>query len=304
MSSNEKDTTVPSSSSDTASPPRREPFFESARRFSDMQFSHILHSLMGIPSNISPPNTSNWAIVDDDHEIPSPSSNNDDNPRTQRSDSLVGEIRHHDSSSSPDNNGKSGGSGVGILGCIKTETFVPKSAETERRERERVASSLWDSTWLSPPTAGLLWGGDDPFGILRRAECMQREAESLLSRLLMAQEGDSAGQSLPGETELDYYKFFERQYARSSGMECTTAEAERRVVQELTETRSFTGTDGVTRTKRVQVKRYGDGTEERTAVEDVTYPRSLSSSGGRIVEVEDRSGNSRSEILDAVKEGK
>jgi len=300
MPGNEKDATVPNSSSDTAPSPRREPFFESVRRFSDMQFSHILHSLMGIPSNISPPNTSNWAIVGDDHEISSPSSDNDDNshqPRTQRNDSLVG------SSSPPDNNGKNGGSGVGILGCIKTETSVPKYAEAERRERERVASSLWDSTWLSPPTAGLLWGGDDPFGILRRVECMQREAESLLSRLLMAQEGASAGQSSLGETELDYYKYFERQYARSSGTEHTAAEAGRRVVQELTETRSFTGTDGITRTKKVQVRRYGDGAEERTVVEDVTYPQSLSSRG-RIVEVEDRSRNPRSEILDAVKEGK
>ena len=221
-------------------PPNRRPFFETVRRYSDMQFSTLLHNLIGLPSSVSPPsNKSDWIL---DSDIPASDPSNP-RPRTVRSgsDSIVEEVRKLQ-----DDDGKDGGAGLGLQRTVSN--IMPK---TETKEAKRV---LQDGGWE--------WRA--PLGVVKAFEEAHREfflsTQRSFARDTRPPLLSSLSESNAGGTELDYYAFFERESNRP------------RVVAAFEEVRSITGVDGVTNTRRVEVRKFSDGKEERVEKVNTRLP--------------------------------
>jgi hypothetical protein len=102
--------------------PAREPFYQTVRRFSDMQFSTLLHSLIGLPSMIAPPSSTGWAVEnakDGEEAVGSPSSlSNSHRSHRSVSDAILEDAQKPPSESKEDgksqNDDDSGGGGVGL----------------------------------------------------------------------------------------------------------------------------------------------------------------------------------------------
>ncbi|KAF8541579.1 hypothetical protein BDD12DRAFT_828964 [Trichophaea hybrida] len=253
----------PSDSKDTATtatPPKREPFFDTVRRFSDLQFSTLLHSLIGLPSSLSPPSTSGWIIDDDlaDSERPPP------RPHRSGSDSIIDEVHKLRDNNNNDDDGKNGGIGS----FHRSTSSTGSGGESNAGKREIVGP-------------GELFGfPTSPLDMFRAFE----EAHGANFRSLLSEANNPAPPSSSSTTELDYYSFFERQFRQQSPPRHDDPSQPRRLVKSYSEVRSVTGPDGVTKTRRVEVKKYADGSEERREKDGVVLP-DTTSGNPRITEI-------------------
>jgi len=254
----------PSDSKDTA-PPKREPFFDTVRRISDLQFSALLHSLIGLPSSLSPPSTSGWIIDDDlaDPEHPSP------RPHRSGSDSIINEV-HKLRDNDDDDDGKNGG----VRSFHSSTTSTGSAGESSAGKKEMMAP-------------GEFFGFPSPFDVFRAFE----QAHGAIFRSLLSEANTPALPPVTPEnttttpsTELDYYSFFERQFRQQSPPRHDPSQP-RRLVESYSEVRSVTGPDGVTTTRRVEVKKYADGSEERREREGVVLPDTSTVGNPRITEI-------------------
>jgi hypothetical protein len=243
----------PSSPEAAPQPPKREPFFQTVRRFGDYQFSTLLHSLIGLPSSLSPPATNGWILDDDIDPADTP------RPRTQRSgsDSIVDEVRKLRDDEERKGGGGGGSGGMGVARTI-SGPVVPESAPPSTDRKREVV------------TVGEVFTIPTPVEMLRGFEDLQRE----LFRPLATPRPDLRrnNTTTATETELDYYSFFERQFRRQNPAPEDAPQGQRRVVEAFSEARSFTGPDGVTKTRRVEMKKFSDGSEERIEREGSTSP--------------------------------
>jgi len=227
-----------------AVPPKREPFFDTVRRISDYQISTLLHSLIGLPSSISPPQNTGWL---DDSDMLAVDGRDELMARSKTvrsgSDSIVDEVRKLRDDEERKGGSGSGGLGPTISGAVTSAgTTGDSSGDSAKKE-----SAMLPDGYFVPSAANML----------HRFEELHRELfwPFPAGRSYSA----SASVSSSASTELDYYKFFEQHYRRprSGG----TAEG-KTVVERVSEVRTVKGPDGVTKTKHVEVKRFSDGTEE------------------------------------------
>lgn len=242
-----KDKNVP------AVPPKREPFFDTVRRFSDYQISTLLHSLIGLPSSISPPQNTGWLndsdmiAVDGRDELVA-------RPKAVRSgsDSIVDEVRKL----RDDEERKGGGSG-GMGPTIPRAVTSAGTAGDNSGDSAKKESAMLPDGFFVPSAANMLHRFEELHSELFRHFSAGRSYST------------SASVSSSASTELDYYKFFEQNYRRprSGG----TAE-ERTVIEKVSEVHTVKGPDGVTKTKQIEVKRFSDGTEERREREKTILP--------------------------------
>ncbi|KAI5844793.1 hypothetical protein BZA05DRAFT_157859 [Tricharina praecox] len=274
-----------------AVPPKREPFFDTVRRISDYQISTLLHSLIGLPSSLSPPQNSGWL---DDSDLTAVDGRDEmlPRPKTVRSgsDSIVDEVRKLRDDEERKGGSGSGSGGMGIGPAIS-----------------RAATSTGASAAAAGNSGGGGGGGGDsakremamlpesffvpsPASMLRGFEELHKE----LFRPFLADRSYSAsapaGSSSATTTELDYYKFFDQQYryppsGGGGGGGGGGASEGKIVVERVSEVRSATGSDGVTRTTQIEVKRYSDGTEERREMQKSILPRDGGGGGERIREI-------------------
>ena len=265
-----------SSPSDGSKEPKREPFFDTVRRFSDYHISSVLRSLVGLPSSLSPPATSGWIIDDEaDNSAPPPP------PPRPGSDSVVDEVRKLGDKNDDGNDGKrsggGGGGGVGIPHCSAT-TAPAAAGKGDAGTPEKMEM-------LDPDFGELLAIASPLLHMVGAIEATHRE---MFRTLAQAGAAAAAAPVLPARsaaTELDYYSFFARQFQQHRDEErdkdslptttttTTTTTRPRAVVESYSEVRSVTGPDGVTKTRRVEVKKYADGSEERRESEGLVLPR-------------------------------
>jgi len=236
-------------------PPKREPFFDTVRRISDYQISTLLHSLIGLPSSLSPPQNSGWigdadlTAVDGRDELMA-------SPKAVRSgsNSIADEVRKL-----RDDEERKGGSGSGGMGM---EPTISKAATSTGAAGSGSGDSAKREMTMLPDSFSV----PSPASMLRGFE----ELHNKLFRPLLVNRSSASASANSSNTELDYYIFFEQQFRRPpSG---ATGEG-KTVVERASEVRSVASPDGVTRTGRIEVKRFSDGTEERKEGENTALPR-------------------------------
>ena len=259
-----------SNPNDPPASPKREPFFETVRRFSDLQFTTILHSLTGLPSSLTPPQPSGW-ITDDD--LPAGQVTSLPSPQRSGSDSLgvVAELHKKelrdvkDDSDSGSGNGGGGGVGVGAPAPLTAPRPAPATApESEpANKRDREAPVLFSFA----PLAGVL-------DTLRDFSELHRELFRVAPAPPAPTKDVMAGEQEAQTTELDYYNFFSRSFRGESGTG---------VVESYSDVRSVAGTDGVVKTRRVEVQRFADGREVRWERDGVVLPSGVAATGNDTV---------------------
>ena len=266
-------------SSSPASAPKREPFFDAVRRFSNYHITSVLQSLVGLPSSLSPPATSGW-IIDDEADNSAPLSS-PPLPQRSGSDSIADEVRKLGDKNDDGNDGKGsggGGGGVGIPHC-STATAPAAAGKGDAAKPEKMA--------MLDPDFGELFAIASP--LLHMVGAIEATQREMFRTLAQASAAAAAAPVLPAcsaATELDYYSFFAHQFQQHRDEErdkdssptttattATTAMRPKAMVGSYSEVRSVTGPDGVTKTRRVEVKKYADGSEERRESEDLVLPR-------------------------------
>ncbi|KAL7267244.1 hypothetical protein RUND412_010181 [Rhizina undulata] len=281
-----------SKDSDTPKKLPHEDLFDSIRRFTDQHISSVLHSLIGLPSILAPPNPGTWTMDEED--------SNPTGTRTPRQRSLsegsssttvsiVEEVRKLNNGSGKGSNGGvpfSGDRGRAEINSISDvgskslwsiwgpgETFpLERIVLGELGLRNFWPRKIWEEGWESD--SWKVFGFD---GARRLREEMERMEKELLREFEKAPTSTSGeletDKRLPSpeiaegsneETELDMYQLLTPpQKSRLFSSEGTEAGKKPRVISEISEKRSYMGPDGVTRTKYVSKKRFEDGTEEK-----------------------------------------
>ncbi|TGZ77166.1 hypothetical protein EX30DRAFT_374892 [Ascodesmis nigricans] len=284
----------PPSSAPPKPVPTRPDIFTQIRRFSDNQFSTLLHNLIGVPTIISQPNPpKNW-ILDSDLPVDHP---DHPRPRARRSgsDSLVDEMKRirEEEENGRDNgpNGAGGGTGGGGMGIQRTVSStgaaggVGSGVEPAKRDITPQLPAPRQESTASSPTQWLTDSFFRPFDSLPESHALWNPAtrSPLLSDVCSLHrcntDTTAAGSQRPdlvALTELDYYEFFERQMA---GMRKALDEGTSSLLESIPrggtgmeafyeEVRTLRDLDGAVRTKRVQVRRFQDGREERMEREE------------------------------------
>lgn len=188
-------------------------------------------------------------------------------PRTQRSgsDSIVDEVRKLRDDEERKGGGGDG-SGSGGLGIGRAETGGTSAPAPGSGKREACMG------------VGEIFSVPSSVEMLRGFEELHRELFRPLVMSPSSLRPENRRNNI--ETELDYYAFFERQFQRRNPTAtATTEDGKKCVVEKFEEVRSFTGPDGVTKSRRVEVKKFSDGSEERREKEGITMPPP--SGGGR-----------------------
>jgi hypothetical protein len=254
--------------------PPREPFFHTVRRFSDQHFSSLLHSLIGLPSSITPPATSGW--IDDD-------GSNAQGARGTAQSSARADTK---SNTKPDSSSDSAGPSNPTAKCEMISFEIPSPFEVLKTV-EQAHTEIFKSLMSPPPS------------VHQYQQQQQTELdyynffESQFRKRDAGQEGQGTSQSSQTSQTLQSQSQSQSQSSENmqtmQTMQTTQAIQEaptqgqgKRIIETYSETRTTTDSTGVTKTRQVEVRRFSDGSEERKEGERTTMPAAGDS--GRITE--------------------
>ncbi|KAI5780785.1 hypothetical protein EDC01DRAFT_255392 [Geopyxis carbonaria] len=242
---------TPNDNSGTASstsPPPSRRFFETVRRFTDMQIATFLHSLIGLPSTVAPPNARDWVIEDSDVVAGGPG------PHAASDSNVIGEVHRLQENTRDGKDGSSGsgsgGSAMPVLQKSSSNTgSTTTNAQTGSRNAETIAPvrNVRDLLVLPPSTfASSISRTLSGLEIPKRLDVLQNEAAEAL--VLHSQNPGARAEEVESMTELDAYRLFESLDQYSSLSLKNTGIDKPKLVHLLSDRRLVTEMDGSTRT--------------------------------------------------------
>ncbi|CCX32679.1 hypothetical protein FPQ18DRAFT_313014 [Pyronema domesticum] len=263
--------------------PPREPFFQTVRRFSDQHFSSLLHSLIGLPSSITPPATSGW--IDDDGS----------NARGAARGTSHSSARPN---TKPDGNSETPGSSSGSSNAAKREMIsfeIPSPFEVLKTV-EQAHTEIFRSLMSPPPSVHQQHHQQqtelDYYNFFESQfrkqgagqESQGTSQESLqISQTSQTSQSQSQSQSQPSEMQsMQAMQSMQTTQTTQAIQEAPTQGQGKRIIETYSETRTMTDSTGVTKTRQVEVRRFSDGSEERKEGERTIMP--MAGDSGRITE--------------------
>lgn len=303
--SNSNDKSTPSPQQ-RPQPPRGDDIFDCIRRFTEHHVASVLHSLIGLPTMLPP--SSAWIMDDESQQIttssPASSCSSDEKTNGPGGSAILAatETLKKEESSPPPSQSTRGRMAECFL-LTDPRTSTPTSTLFRPEEEERLAAVWRQMSSLHRDFAAPFFGGgvfgtgmgkgagmwQDPFliaplfwsvgvmGNKKRMDGNRRTEEENV-------EGRATTRESSTESELDAYNhlappttsstFLSTSSTASSFLSQQTSEGSKkpRVIATVATTHSYTGPDGVTRTKYVLKKRFADGSEEKVEEDRTIVP--------------------------------